>query len=163
MSTRKAFVFSFVDRYAGLAVHVVSAMVIARLLSPNEIGVYSLTMVLVGFIATFRDLGAGQYLVQKKNLTTDDVRATWAVQLGLGIIFASIIGVASIPVSHFYAEPRMTTIMLVLAVNVFVSRERSRSLRATRKLFAFSILYLFGLFATLLAEVVVRDIAPLIG
>ena len=53
--------------------------------------------------------------------------------------------------------------MLVLAVNVFVSRERSRSLRATRKLFAFSILYLFGLFATLLAEVVVRDIAPLIG
>jgi heme o synthase len=53
--------------------------------------------------------------------------------------------------------------MLVLAVNVFVSRERSRSLRATRKLFAFSILYLFGLFATLLAEVVARDIAPLIG
>ena len=121
MSTRKAFVFSFVDRYAGLAVHVVSAMVIARLLSPNEIGVYSLTMVLVGFIATFRDLGAGQYLVQKKNLTTDDVRATWAVQLGLGIIFASIIGVASIPVAHFYAEPRMTTIMLVLAVNFAIT------------------------------------------
>jgi len=53
--------------------------------------------------------------------------------------------------------------MLVLAVNVFISRERSASLRATRKLFAFSILYLFGLFATLLAEVVVRAIVPLVG
>jgi protoheme IX farnesyltransferase len=53
--------------------------------------------------------------------------------------------------------------MLVLAVNVFISRERSQSLRATRKLFAFSILYLFGLFATLLAEVVVRAIVPLVG
>jgi protoheme IX farnesyltransferase len=53
--------------------------------------------------------------------------------------------------------------MLALAVNVFVNRERSQSLRATRKLFAFSILYLFGLFATLLAEVVVRAIAPLVG
>jgi heme o synthase len=53
--------------------------------------------------------------------------------------------------------------MLALAVNVFVSRERSASLRATRKLFAFSIFYLFGLFATLLAEVVVRAIAPLVG
>ena len=50
-----------------------------------------------------------------------------------------------------------------LAVNVFISRERSQSLRATRKLFAFSILYLFGLFATLLAEVVVRAIVPLVG
>src|ERR1700756_103508 len=46
--------------------------------------------------------------------------------------------------------------MLALAINVFVSRERSQSLRATRKLFAFSILYLFGLFATLLLEVVAR-------
>ena len=42
--------------------------------------------------------------------------------------------------------------MLVLAINVYVRRERSQSLRATRKLFAFSILYLFLLFAVLLAE-----------
>jgi heme o synthase len=53
--------------------------------------------------------------------------------------------------------------MLVLAANVFRRRERTASLRATRKLFAFSILYLFALFATLLVEVVVRAAAPLIG
>jgi protoheme IX farnesyltransferase len=52
--------------------------------------------------------------------------------------------------------------MLALAVNVYRRRERSESLRATRKLFAFSILYLFALFATLLIEVVVRTIAPLL-
>lgn len=121
MSTRKAFAFSFVDRYAGLVIHVASAMFIARLLTPNEIGVYSLTMVLVGFIATFRDLGAGQYLVQKKDLTTEHIRATWAVQLGLGILFASIIAGASIPVARFYEEPRMTTIMLVLAFNFAIT------------------------------------------
>jgi len=53
--------------------------------------------------------------------------------------------------------------MLVLAANVFRRRERAASLRATRKLFAFSILYLFVLFATLLAEVVVRAAAPIVG
>jgi heme o synthase len=53
--------------------------------------------------------------------------------------------------------------MLVLAVDVFRRRERTASLRATRKMFAFSILYLFALFATLLAEVVVRAAAPLIN
>jgi protoheme IX farnesyltransferase len=52
--------------------------------------------------------------------------------------------------------------MLVLAVNVYIRRERSQSLRATRKLFAFSILYLFALFATLLAEVVFRALAPMV-
>ncbi|MGV7214142.1 heme o synthase [Bradyrhizobium sp. UFLA05-112] len=53
--------------------------------------------------------------------------------------------------------------MLVLAINVYMRRERSQSLRATRKLFAFSILYLFALFATLLAEVVFRAVAPMVG
>jgi protoheme IX farnesyltransferase len=53
--------------------------------------------------------------------------------------------------------------MLVLAINVYMRRERTASLRATRKLFAFSILYLFALFATLLAEVVVRALAPMAG
>src|SRR5262245_45897347 len=117
MSTRRAFVFSFVDRYAALIIHTVSAMIIARLLTPAEIGVYSLTMVLLGFIATFRDLGAGQYLVQRKDLAVEHVRATWAVQLGLGLLFAAVIALASLPVSRFYEEPRMVAIMLVLALN----------------------------------------------
>ncbi len=121
MSTRKAFTFSFVDRYAALIIHTASAMVIARMLTPNEIGVYSLTMVLVGFIATFRDFGAGQFLVQRKDLTTDHVRATWAVQLGLGMLFASVIAAASVPVTRFYAEPRIFAIMLVLALNFAIT------------------------------------------
>ena len=36
------------------------------------------------------------------------------------------------------------------------------AVRATRRLFAFSILYLFALFATLLLEVVVRAVVPAI-
>jgi heme o synthase len=50
--------------------------------------------------------------------------------------------------------------MLALAINVYRHRLGSQALRATRKLFAFSILYLFVLFATLLLEVVVHAVAP---
>jgi protoheme IX farnesyltransferase len=50
-----------------------------------------------------------------------------------------------------------------LAIEVYRYREGKRAQRATRRLFAFSILYLFALFATLLLEVVVRAAAPLLG
>jgi len=53
--------------------------------------------------------------------------------------------------------------MLWFAVDVYRRREGVAANRACRKLFAFSILYLFALFATLLLEVVVRAIAPAIG
>lgn len=90
-------------------------MVIARLLTPADIGVFSVTMVLLSFITTVRDLGAGNYLVQERELTPDRVRAVWAIQLGLGLLLACVVLAACIPVSLFYAEPRMREIMLVVA------------------------------------------------
>ena len=52
--------------------------------------------------------------------------------------------------------------MLVFAINVYRHRTGSAALRATRRLFAFSILYLFALFAVLLLDVVAKAVAPLI-
>jgi len=71
------------------------------------------------------------------------------------------------PLGYFDAVYGITSLvlgagMLLLAINVYRRRERAQSLRATRKLFAFSILYLFALFATLLAEVVVRAVLPVV-
>lgn len=121
MSTRKALAYSFLDRYAGLILAIVSSMILSRLLSPAEIGVFSVTMVLLSFVATIRDLGAGQYLVQVKELTTERIRAVWAVQLGLGTLLAMLILAGSSSVASFYKEPRMQDIMLILAANYVVT------------------------------------------
>lgn len=121
MSTRKSLAFSFLDRYAGLAMSIIASMVIARLLTPAEIGVFSVTMVLLSLVASVRDMGAGSYLVQERELTTERIRAVWAVQLGLGIGLACLVLLASYPVALFYNEPRMRNIMLVIALNYAVN------------------------------------------
>ena len=69
------------------------------------------------------------------------------------------------PLGYFDAVYGVTSLvlgggMLALAVNVYRHRQGTKALRATRKLFAFSILYLFALFATLLLEVVAHALAP---
>ena len=121
MSPRKSLFFSFLDRYASLLIAVASSMVIARLLTPTEIGVFSVTMVLLMFVATVRDMGAGQYLLQEKNLTPERIRAVWSVQLGLGLGLACVVLLASYPVAAFYNEPRMRSIMLVVALNYSIN------------------------------------------
>lgn len=121
MSTRKALALSFLDRYAGLLVAIVSSMVIARMLSPAEIGVFSVTMVMLSFASSLRDLGAGQYLLQERELTADRIRATWTVQISLGLSFAVLLLLAAHPVAVFYREPRMVDLMRVLALNFAIS------------------------------------------
>lgn len=116
MSTRRSLFFSFLDRYASLLISVASSMVIARLLTPAEIGVFSVTMVLLMYVSTVRDMGAGQYLLQEKELTTARIRAVWAVQLGLGLGLACLVLLVSYPLAAFYNEPRMRAILLVVAL-----------------------------------------------
>ncbi len=92
-------------------------MVLARIMKPAEIGIYSVVMVLLGFVAAFRDFGAGQYLVQNKSGSEAVMRATFTVQSGLGLLFAIALVLSAQPVAQFYAEPAMAGIMLVLALN----------------------------------------------
>ncbi len=109
------------DRYASLAISMGSSMVIARLLTPSEIGVYSVTMVMLMFASAIRDMGAGSYLVQERELTTERIRAVWAVQLGLGCVLAMIVLAASYPVALFYKESRMRDVMMVIALNYAIN------------------------------------------
>jgi heme o synthase len=87
------------------------------------------------------------------------------LQILLYTIVLVAVALAPWPLGYFDAVYGVTSLvlgagMLTLAVNVFRLREGREALRATRRLFAFSIFYLFGLFAILLLEVVAHAVAP---
>ncbi|WP_298235077.1 oligosaccharide flippase family protein [uncultured Azohydromonas sp.] len=121
MSIRKSLAYSLIDRYASLAINIVSTMILARLLTPDDVGAFSVTMVIIAMMANVRDLGAGQYLVQEKELTHERIRAVWAVQLGLGVLLALVVLALSVPASLFYNDTRVRDVMFVLAVGYLVN------------------------------------------
>jgi len=87
------------------------------------------------------------------------------LQILLYTIVLVAIAVAPWPLGYFDAVYGVTSLvlgagMLALAINVYRHRVGGQAARATRRLFAFSIVYLFALFATLLLEVVVHALAP---
>jgi protoheme IX farnesyltransferase len=89
------------------------------------------------------------------------------LQILLYTIVLVAVALAPWPLGYFSAIYGVTSTvagggMLWLAIDVYRQREGVAAARATRRLFAFSILYLFALFAVLLAEVAFRAIAPLV-
>ena len=89
------------------------------------------------------------------------------LQILLYTVVLVVVALAPWPLGYFSAVYGVTSLalgagMLWLAIDVYRLREGVAAARATRKLFAFSILYLFALFAVLLAEVAFRAIAPLV-
>lgn len=121
MSARKSLLFSVLDRHAALLVDVVSSMVLARLLMPAEIGLFSVTVTLLGFVAAFRDLGTGQYVIQERELTPERLQSAWGVQLLAGAVLAALAAAAAVPLAGFFDETRVRDIVLIVAASYLLS------------------------------------------
>jgi protoheme IX farnesyltransferase len=94
--------------------------------------------------------------------------AATRLQILLYAIFLVALAIAPWPLGYFGPAYGVVAAvsgaaLLWLAVAVYVRREGPSALRAARQLFGFSILYLFALFATLLAEAVAPALAGAIG
>ena len=74
---------SFVTRLSVAVITLISSIVIARLLTPAEMGVYAIGLTLRALLDVFREFGIGNYLVQEKQLTREKVRAAFSVTLSL--------------------------------------------------------------------------------
>jgi O-antigen/teichoic acid export membrane protein len=120
MSIRRSIALSYLDKYLGLGIGVIYTMVLSRVLTPEQIGVYSMAAVCVALAGTVRDLGAGSYVVREPELTPIRIRSAFGVALTIGFSLAVFVALASFPLATFYGEPGVGHVLHVLALNFLI-------------------------------------------
>lgn len=120
MTVRRALAFSYFEKYVAIALAIASTMVLSRLLSPDEIGVFSVAAVFTGIVGSLRDFGAGTYIVQEPDLTEQRIRSAFGLALILGGAFAAFAAIASLPASWLYRDPGVGSVLLVLSLNFLI-------------------------------------------
>lgn len=116
-SIRQALAFSFLERYLLLAISLGSNMVIARLLTPEAIGLFSVSLAFVGIAQVLRDFGVASYLIQERNLTDAHVRTAFSVLLIMGGVVFVALYLAAPLVARTYSEPAMVETLRICALN----------------------------------------------
>jgi O-antigen/teichoic acid export membrane protein len=112
---RNSLYVSFVENYTITLFQFVSSIIIARILTPADIGVFSIAVLLSGLAGTVRDFGVTQYLIQERELTDGKIRAAMALSLSVGWMLAALLFLLSEPVARFYHEPGVSRVVVVLA------------------------------------------------
>ena len=115
-SVRRKIALQVVVSNLSIAVNFALAIILARLLSPDDIGVFSMSAVLIAIAHTFRDFGVTSYLKREKDLTDQTIRTargllyitSWSMALAM---FLSAGFWAS-----FFNEPRVREVVHVLAL-----------------------------------------------
>lgn len=119
-TVRKSLFFSFLERFTMIALALASSMIIARLLTPEDIGLYGVAAALMAVAHIVRDFGISSYLIQEKHLTEDHKRTAFTLTLIIGITLFAITRFIAEPVAAFYEDERMIEILLVMSVNFLI-------------------------------------------
>ncbi len=116
-STRGAIVWSLAERYLGLAIALTASMIVARLLTPTEVGLFSLCAAILAVSSTIREFGVSEYIIQEKALTDDKLRQAYAVAILIAWPIGAIIFLGRHAVAAHYGQPELARIIAVLALS----------------------------------------------
>jgi O-antigen/teichoic acid export membrane protein/peptidoglycan/xylan/chitin deacetylase (PgdA/CDA1 family) len=121
MNGRKAIGISFATQYINTAIQFGSVMILARLLSPSEVGTFSLAAMLMTMLHVFRDFGVAQYVIQERDLSAAKLQSTMGVAILLALFAGAALFCLSGPVSRFYANPELRKVMWVMSASFVIS------------------------------------------
>lgn len=102
-----------------VVVSVATGMWLARLLTPTDFGVFAMVATLTGLVDTARGFGLGPALVHTAEWNAAlAVRVSRLCLIGSAVL-AALVLLAAVPLAHFYNEPRVVAVTLVVSVGVF--------------------------------------------
>jgi PST family polysaccharide transporter len=96
-------------------VQLVSTLVLARLLTPEDFGLLGMVISVTAFLEMFKDMGLSMATVQKDEITHEQVSSLLWVNVGVSALLMVIAAGLAPVLAWFYQEPRLVEVTLVFA------------------------------------------------
>lgn len=103
---------------AEVAVLVVGGMLLARLLRPEDFGLFAMVWSFLGFVLAVRDFGLPLAAVHRRSLRHDQASRLYWVAVALSILSGLLVAALAPVLAWFYGEPRLVAPTLVMAAGV---------------------------------------------
>jgi O-antigen/teichoic acid export membrane protein len=111
-------------RFVGSAVAAASQFAIgvwlARVLSPADFGVVSLTRVALGLAGSLGGLGIGEAVVQRAALTERHIRVAFTFSTLFGLAGAAVLAAGAPVAAYLLGDPRVASVLRVMAIGFAV-------------------------------------------
>ncbi len=113
---RSSLGLSFLDKYVGYTLRFVATVLVARLCTPEDIGIFSVAFVLISIGHVLRDFGVAQYLIQEKDIDNTKIRASLTLMWLIAWSLCALLWVSKGAIANFYGEPELVHAIEVLSL-----------------------------------------------
>src|SRR5262245_58415815 len=146
-------------QYGNGGLQFVAAVVLARLLAPEDFGLFAIVTVLTSFAPLLIDFGLADAVTQRSKITRSQVSSLFWLSSGIGLAFAVVVAACSPLIAWIFREPRLEAIALYSAITFIfygVSNQHQALLRRTMQFANIAKIQILG---TLIGIVIAISIA----
>jgi O-antigen/teichoic acid export membrane protein len=151
-------IVSVAMQYGNGALQIVAAVILARLLAPEDFGLVAIVTVLTSFAPLLIDFGLGDATTQKSKITRGQVSSLFWLSGGIGLALAVVVAACSPLIAWLYREPRLEPIALCTAITFVlwgVSNQHLALLRRTMQFGRVAKIQVLGTLAGIAIAVVI--------
>lgn len=118
---RKGVAWNTVERFSTQGVGVIFAILLARVLSPDDYGTIAMPMIFFGIAQTLMDAGFSRAIIRKEDLRDEDLSTAFYFQMIVGIACYAAMYAASPWIADFYNKPILTSLLKVSALVMVIN------------------------------------------
>jgi len=118
--TTSAAKWSALDVFMRQGMQFVVAIVLARILAPEDFGVIAMLALFIGVASIFIDSGFSSALIQRQNTTHTDESTVFFFNLGMGAVTALLLCAAAPWIATFFKQPVLQYLSYAMAFSIFV-------------------------------------------
>jgi lipopolysaccharide exporter len=96
----------------------ISTLILARLLVPEDFGIVAMVAIALQFFGTLADAGNKHYIIQKTEVTDQDLNTAWTMNLVIKIAMASVIIFAAPSISVYLGTPELNMALSIAALTM---------------------------------------------
>ena len=126
-----------IDKMLGL----VSTMLLARILAPEEFGYIAIISIAIYFFDILSHVASEQYVIRKERVTFADLYTAWTANLLLKSLISVLIVVLAPVISVFFEQPELTSAFCVASLILPLQALRSPAYILLKRQLKFTVLF----------------------
>ena len=126
-------VWAILMRWSIRGIGLISIVILARLLTPEDFGIVAMGALVIGFIKGFSELGTHMLLIREREVTREHCDTAWTVKIMQGAFVALMIVILAPFAASYFDEKKVVTVMYLLALSAFIEGTESIGMTLVRK------------------------------
>ena len=95
--------------------------ILARLIQPEGFGLYAIVTTSIALITLLSEIGVGQSVVQKKEITDRFLHTSLILSIALGLMGTIVTCVAAPAIGRFFKQPEVVSMIRVASITLFIN------------------------------------------